>query len=423
MKSPLTSFSSLRKLFTTSLLGLFVLLANSELRAQVRYLDPSFSVGVTYDVKYGKTFGLIEESHGLSMDIYEPLNDLEAKRPVVIMAHGGGFIMGTKNNHPMETICSRLAQLGYVCASIEYSLGFEKGDPNLSAWKTVLMAIQDMKTSIRYLRSTVDSGNPYKIDPEQIWVGGSSAGAITALHAAYIDSGDIQEMKWDISDFGGLEGTGGYHEYSSSIQGVISLSGAIGDTNAIEESIPLVSVHGSADEIVPFGAGKIKFNFPFFGHVPAADVMGDSIMKIRMDKHHNSGNTKFLVMEGQGHCPYDKVLNWKHYESYMDTTLNVVRCFLYNELWNDGPDVYDYTMPHVSAIGFDRNGNTWKFFAVDKSIMRIKVRVETQSGKKIKQKTLRKKLKAFTLELEEPDEPYSITVKFNDYSKRWTFPQ
>ena len=91
--------------------------------AGIRYLDPTFQVDVQRDVLYG-TASTPDGSGGvveLRLDVYTPRGDTESKRPVFIYSHGGGFAVGDKS----EGIewATRMAELGYVAASIDYRLG------------------------------------------------------------------------------------------------------------------------------------------------------------------------------------------------------------------------------------------------------------------------------------------------------------
>ena len=56
-----------------------------------------------------------------------------------------------------------------------------------------------------------------------------------------------------------MDGTSGDAEnlsYSSEVQGVISLSGALHIKEWLDEnSVPFISIHGTADDIVPYNEG------------------------------------------------------------------------------------------------------------------------------------------------------------------------
>ena len=102
--------------------------------------------------------------------------------------------------------------------------------------------------------------NDYHIDSDRIYAGGISAGGIVAVNAAYLDQ--ESEIPASIVDYieenGGLEGNSGNEGYGSHVHGIINLCGAVGDYNwIVEGDIPIVSIHGDEDTIVPYGDGLI----------------------------------------------------------------------------------------------------------------------------------------------------------------------
>ncbi len=390
------------------------------MNAQERFYDPLFAVGVKYNVKYGVNSNPDKKQPPLLMDVYFPLGDTMKNRPLIILEHGGGFIMGNKNNYPMETLCSRFAQFGYVCASINYSLGFDKkGSVDDITGKTVLNSVQDMKAAIRYFRANTDQDNHFQIDPNQIWVGGSSSGAITALHTAFWKEKDFSVFSWKLEENGGIEGNGGNLGYSSKVQGVISLSGAIGDTSFINESIPVVSVHGEYDPIVPYNTDKINFNYPIIGKVPPVQVMGSSVLHQALD---NRGIPNALLsMENQGHCPFDKMLDWKRYPVYMDMTINHIRNFMYNQLWNDGTEKTDMTTRHTSTITYERDSTGWYFYPVDKNVKKIKLYLFDENGNRIRKDKVKKKRKSFYWKGKKLPEKLELRAVYNLYRTDWFF--
>ena len=176
----------------------------------------------------------------------------------------------------MELFARGLAQRGMVAASIDYRLlqigGLGDIPDSIAFMDIAFKAISDMKGSIREMRKIADNGNPYRIDPNMVFVGGVSAGAITALQTAYLKTDD------DIPDFlvpiiannGGLDGNTGdslNQTYSAEVNGVINGSGALYQLDWMDEGeVPLTSYHGTADEVVPFnfGIATIRIGiFPF----------------------------------------------------------------------------------------------------------------------------------------------------------------
>ncbi|UTW61410.1 alpha/beta hydrolase [bacterium SCSIO 12741] len=405
---------------------LFLLLIISQVSfAQTRYFDPSFGVGVTYGRPYGESNKKQgeggEKMVTLLMDVYQPLNDTLKNRPLIIFAHGGAFLMGDKNNFPMETLCSRFAQMGYVTASINYRKTFIKAPTDqLSGEKTVIRPIHDMKAAVRYFRkSVVENGNPYGVDTSWIWVGGSSAGAIVALHVAYLDSQDIKHLELNLDNWGGLEGNSGNPGYSSKVHGVINLCGAIGDTAFMNEALPVINIHGSEDPIVPVNDDSIRYDLPLV-YIPRVKLQGSECIYARNLEHDTP--SEIHLFPNQGHCPYDKTLDRKRYPVNMDITVNLIRNFLYNTYWNTGPPVTDKSTSHATAIDWDYKDGTMQFYPVDKAVKKIKIYVMDENYERMKKKVLRKKLKAFTWKYTPPETPHIITVRYNGFYRTKHYP-
>ena len=97
----------------------------------------------------------------LRLDLYRPRNTGSVTRglPLVVYVHGGGWQSGhTRHAGAFANwpgVLALLASKGYVVASIEYRLSGEARFP---------AAIQDVKTSIRWLRS---KSTQFGIDPTQ----------------------------------------------------------------------------------------------------------------------------------------------------------------------------------------------------------------------------------------------------------------
>src|SRR5690606_31397154 len=159
-----------------------------------RYAEDVFAnFVVTSDIEYGSNTNAAGNTTTLLLDFYEPENDTETERPLLIWVHGGSFLTGSKTDIDVKTFSERFAKKGYACASINYRLGFLPID-STNAIKAVVRAVQDLKAAIRFFRQDNATTNTYKIDPNRIYIGGSSAGAITALHVAYLsDECEIED--------------------------------------------------------------------------------------------------------------------------------------------------------------------------------------------------------------------------------------
>ena len=128
--------------------------------------------------------------------------------------------------------------------------------------------------------------------------GGYSAGAITALHYAYVNTDEeVLEMGGpELLDYvkkhGGLNGDSGNPGYPSKIKGVINISGSLYRAKFIAPGDPvLFSVHGTADDIVPFVSGAtgdtdIITEGSALIHVRAGQVgIINQLVKIEDDDH------------------------------------------------------------------------------------------------------------------------------------------
>ena len=254
----------MKKLLTSLLLCFFATLnfAQSELGCDgVRYIDNVYSDIKKTTVTYGENTTATGSNQVLKMDIYEPEGDDAVMRPAIILAFGGSFIFGQRND--MKSYCEAFARKGYVAATIDYRLyPLLLGLPDsLEMTDEVVKAVSDMKASVRHLRMDAATTNTFKVDPNNIFVGGLSAGAITALHTAYMDSGDdMPQYVLDAIDAnGGIDGNTGSDDnksYSSEVSGVLNLSGGLQDAELIDAGeVPLASVHGTNDGTVPYGSG------------------------------------------------------------------------------------------------------------------------------------------------------------------------
>jgi hypothetical protein len=167
----------------------------------------------------------------------------------LIYIHGGGFKNQSKIGAYQTRVCTTLARMGYVVASIEYRLADPIPD-STSYFEAMMRGLQDAKAAVRFFRKNAVA---YGVDPKRIYATGSSAGSIIALHLAYLDSAKVPTwIRWG-NVGGSFEGNCGSQGFPSTIQGVINCWGAIGDTSWMRGSkVPVFSVHGISDTTVFF---------------------------------------------------------------------------------------------------------------------------------------------------------------------------
>lgn len=309
-------------------LAIVTLLVSSTAFAQLdcsngRYVDPPIfpTFTETTNIEFGQNININGQNQVLTLDVFQPDNDNLAQRPLIIFVHGGTFITGTKDDGDVTELCKRFAKLGYVTASINYRLGM--GIPSqATAAQALLRAVHDMKAAVRFFRKDAATTNTYRINPDYIIGGGSSAGGLTAIHLAYLDQNAEVPSYVDTTGVNGLEGNSGNPGYNSNIRAVVNLCGALADSSWLNTGDePIVSVHGDDDGTVPYNTATITV----FG-IPIIPVSGSRDIHARAN---NVGVTNVLkTFKGQDHVPY--ATNG----TYMDSTYWVVRDFLADVVCN-----------------------------------------------------------------------------------------
>lgn len=227
----------------------------------IRYRTEVFTdVTATLGFSYGAGTTIAGNNQELLLDVYEPVDDVQEIRPVIILAFGGSFISGNRGD--LAGLCESYARRGFVAVSIDYRLY----DLPLIPFPTsnemkevVVKSISDFKAAIRFMREDAATTNTFRIDPDMVFVGGVSAGAIAAAHTAVLDETD----NIDAFLLGLIEANGGFTgnssdniEYSNEVQGYVNLSGALNDASWMDENDPpFVSVHDDMDIVVPYNTG------------------------------------------------------------------------------------------------------------------------------------------------------------------------
>lgn len=314
----------MKKLFT-----LFALSGALYINAQTPCDDGRFAsevfenVTVTSNVVYGANTSWSGANTTLYFDFYEPQGDNMDARPLIIWVHGGSFLGGSRTDQDMVALSTRFAKMGYACASISYRTGFFPID-STNAVRAVVRATQDLKGAIRYFYKDAATTDTYKIDTNRIFIGGSSAGAITALHVAYLtDECELLDYLTSAQQttLGGLDGNSGNPGYSTTVKGVLNGAGALARYSWIdpsESNIPLASVHGTADNVVTYNRGLVNPGIPLM-YLDGSRMLHERACALGIDN-------QLYTFNGAGHVPY--IGTNATAQAYMDTTVNFYRDFL-----------------------------------------------------------------------------------------------
>jgi hypothetical protein len=168
-----------------------------------QWIDKVYDYSVISNQQYGTAVNFNGEDEILTLDIYTPVCDETSQltnRPLLVWIHGGAFLLGSKEDASIVDLCIQFARRGYVTASINYRKGFVSDNqqwncnfPNYNCvfahdpaeWeRAYYRAIQDAKGAVRWLVSNQDE---LRIDPENVFVAGESAGAFIALGTGLLD--------------------------------------------------------------------------------------------------------------------------------------------------------------------------------------------------------------------------------------------
>jgi acetyl esterase/lipase len=198
--------------------------------APMRYRDPVFSnVTVNSNITYGSAVNLSGQTVTLMADSYEPTGDTVTQRPAIVWVHGGSFCCGDKTSGEIVDEANNFAKRGYFNISINYRLESPGCSGTFSnCVDAIKEATADAQTAVEWLRANAST---YHVDPERIAIGGSSAGAITALNVAYSTS----------------------ETPAARVRAAVSLSGAQLVTGTISAGdAPALDFHGTADPLVNY---------------------------------------------------------------------------------------------------------------------------------------------------------------------------
>ena len=188
----------------------------------------------------------------LYLDIFRPVQDAPTtyqgvQKPTILHVFGGGFIMGERSGEFVRKWIDILNRDGYTVVTMDYRLGmkgYSMGKGLAGAYKaserfflSQELGVEDVSACVAYL---IEHKEQLGIDPENLVLAGSSAGAIITLatvnHLANGRYGVLPE---------------GFR-----FKGAMSFAGAIISTSGAPRfesaPCPLLLMHGTADKAVAY---------------------------------------------------------------------------------------------------------------------------------------------------------------------------
>lgn len=186
--------------------------------------------------------------------VYSPQGDVNTCRPVIIWAHGGGFYTGSYLEQKTTDMMTVFARKGYVAITMRYRLASTQPTTNAQYQDALIKGVQDMIAAIKYVRANAAT---LGIDTSQIFIGGSSAGAIIANHTAFMS--EAQAFATALANNGGNYNVStliANRSLSQNIAGCITQAGSLWDLNfLVGKNIPWGAVHNTTDPTVPHNSG------------------------------------------------------------------------------------------------------------------------------------------------------------------------
>jgi len=231
-----------KKLFIITIVFFFY--SNVQAQTKNRYKDIIFSdVTIDKDISYNNT-ATDKEKKAYLFDLFQPLNDSETSRPLIIWMHGGGFKYGSKSAKNIQLWCRTFAQRGYVCVALNYRLSKKNTIFNFDKFLGASYdAVQDLKLAVTYFKKNASF---YHINPDEIILAGNSAGGIIALQAVYSSDEELATLAKVPRNSVKIDNT------PVKVAAIINFWGAIYNLEWLRnEHVPIVSALGSEDNIVP----------------------------------------------------------------------------------------------------------------------------------------------------------------------------
>lgn len=312
--------------------ALVCLLLPDALLAQTggRYAAPVFEhVVKTSGIPFGSAAGIGQSTPAtLSLDFYEPSGDTLSARPLVITVFGGAFVTGNREWCDMVAYCTRLAKHGYAAASIDYRLLPILSVNATSLVRTAYMASQDVSSAVRFFKAHCDE---YRIDTNNIFLLGNSAGSIAILNEIFLSDEERPAETFISPDLGPMNSSGyaEYADFSPKVAGAVAQWGGVLYKEVIdaEEYVPLCMIHGTEDKIVPYDSGYCYSSWAssIMPYMYGSHTIEERLVSLGIEDY------EFHSFEGEDHCFYITSFTVLLQDKF-DTCFSIARDFLFEHL-------------------------------------------------------------------------------------------
>jgi acetyl esterase/lipase len=201
-----------------------------------RYRDAVFGdVTISASLPFRQTVDVKGARETLTLDVYQPAGDTEARRPAIVWIHGGGFRPGNdKRQKYIVTMATEFAKRGFVSVAPDYRVRDDVGPDRMPALKD---ALEDCREALAWVRAHAAE---YRINPSRIAIGGGSAGGMIAVNLAALEG----------APSGGGRGVFALVDLWGSPAASLRVAAAG------RRFPPTIIVHGTADALVPFSQSE-----------------------------------------------------------------------------------------------------------------------------------------------------------------------
>lgn len=236
------------------------------------------------------TYKIIDDID-LKLDLWYPIEE-KPSYPLVLFAHGGGWISGARNQPKNISWCKFLARSGFIVASIDYRLGYK------NSMKDIL---SDYEDSLEFLKN---KALELRIDKSKILLMGLSAGGhLSLLYAAYFtqkrDAYKMEGIKGVVSYYAPADLLDIFSDEAPSIFARVATITTLKENPKNKDTylrysplmrigkrmVPVLIVHGKQDNVVPFSSS-----------VKLASKLKEYNLKYKMFVHPKGGHGFEVVL-------------------------------------------------------------------------------------------------------------------------------